>query len=183
MPDKKIAIVSSCSLSGFGLKKILVEYFGKNQINHFFTAKELMAHNPENFDLFFIPAEPVLLNYEFFLPRKLKTIILTNDYSNNLPFQTLKTDNQISFIIDDIQNILDNISKNENNNSQEELSNREIEVLKLITKGMINKEIAEELFICLNPVFTHRKNITPKLGLTMVSALTFYAMMTGLITS
>ena len=77
MTDKKIAIVSSCSLSGFGLKKILVEYFGKNQINHFFTAKELMTHNPENFDLFFIPAEPVLLNYEFFLPRKLKTIIRT----------------------------------------------------------------------------------------------------------
>ena len=81
-----------------------------------------------------------------------------------------------------IQNILDNISKNENNNSQEELSNREIEVLKLITKGMINKEIAEELCISLNTVLTHRKNITAKLGIKTVSGLTFYAMMNGFIT-
>ncbi|MEG1905744.1 MAG: LuxR C-terminal-related transcriptional regulator, partial [Bacteroidales bacterium] len=62
---------------------------------------------------------------------------------------------------------------------QEELSSREIEVLKLITRGLINKEIADELCISLNTVLTHRKNITSKLGIKTVSGLTFYAMMNG----
>ena len=64
----------------------------------------------------------------------------------------------------------------------EPLSEREIDVLKLIIKGKINKEIADELFISLNTVLTHRKNITSKLGIKTVSGLTFYAMMNGYIT-
>ena len=61
------------------------------------------------------------------------------------------------------------------------LSTREVDVLKLITKGRINKEIADELYISLNTVLTHRKNITAKLGIKTVSGLTFYAMMNGYI--
>ena len=45
---------------------------------------------------------------------------------------------------------------------QEILSAREIEVLVLITKGLINKEIADKLNISLTTVITHRKNITEK---------------------
>lgn len=40
---------------------------------------------------------------------------------------------------------------------QEILSAREIEVLVLITKGLINKEIADKLNISLTTVITHRK--------------------------
>ena len=39
---------------------------------------------------------------------------------------------------------------------QEILSAREIEVLVLITKGLINKEIADKLNISLTTVITHR---------------------------
>jgi DNA-binding CsgD family transcriptional regulator len=60
-----------------------------------------------------------------------------------------------------------------------DLSVREIEVLKLITKGLINKEIADRLGISLTTVISHRKNITEKLGIKSVSGLTIYAVMNG----
>ena len=62
-----------------------------------------------------------------------------------------------------------------------ELSAREIEVLKLITKGLINKEIAERLNIGLTTVISHRKHIAEKLGIKSVAGLTFYAVMNGYI--
>ena len=48
--------------------------------------------------------------------------------------------------------------------TEHELSIREIEVLILITKGLINKEIADKLHISLTTVISHRKNITEKLA-------------------
>lgn len=64
---------------------------------------------------------------------------------------------------------------------EHELSPREIEVLTLITKGYINKEIADKLNINLTTVITHRKNITEKLGIKSVSGLTVYAVTNGYI--
>ena len=61
------------------------------------------------------------------------------------------------------------------------LSDREKEVLVLIVKGLINKEIAEKLGISLTTVISHRKNITEKLGIKSVSGLTIYAVMNGYI--
>ncbi|MDY7031327.1 MAG: LuxR C-terminal-related transcriptional regulator [Thermodesulfobacteriota bacterium] len=46
----------------------------------------------------------------------------------------------------------------------EPLSERELEVLSLITAGFSNREIAEKLFISLNTVKTHTKNINSKLN-------------------
>lgn len=62
------------------------------------------------------------------------------------------------------------------------LTNREIEILKHIVKGCINKEIAEKLNISHNTVLTHRKNIIAKTGVKTVSGLTFYCLRKGLIT-
>lgn len=61
------------------------------------------------------------------------------------------------------------------------LSAREIEVLVLVTKGYINKEIADKLNIGLTTVISHRKNITEKLGIKSVSGLAIYAVMNGYI--
>jgi len=65
--------------------------------------------------------------------------------------------------------------------NESELSNREIEVLKLIAQGFINKEIADKLNISLNTVLSHRKNITSKLRIKTVSGLTFYSIANGYI--
>lgn len=44
------------------------------------------------------------------------------------------------------------------------LSKREIEILKLISKGLISKQIADMLYISVNTVNTHRQRIIEKLG-------------------
>lgn len=61
------------------------------------------------------------------------------------------------------------------------LSTREIEILKEVALGYSNKEIADRLFISINTVITHRKNLTDKLGIKTISGLTVYALMNQLI--
>ncbi|WP_461633722.1 response regulator transcription factor [Labilibaculum euxinus] len=61
------------------------------------------------------------------------------------------------------------------------LSDREIDVLKAVALGYSNKEIADQLFISINTVITHRKNITGKLGIKTISGLTVYALMNHII--
>lgn len=69
-----------------------------------------------------------------------------------------------------------------NRSDGNELSQREIDVLCLLAKGLTNKEIADRLFISINTVLTHRKNISAKLGIRSISGLSVYAIMNGYIT-
>jgi DNA-binding CsgD family transcriptional regulator len=61
------------------------------------------------------------------------------------------------------------------------LTEREIDVIKLVAGGKTNKEIAEELFISIHTVISHRKNITEKLGIKSISGLTVFAILNNLI--
>ena len=60
-------------------------------------------------------------------------------------------------------------------NQFEELSEREVEVLKEMVAGLSNKEIADKLNISVHTVISHRKNITEKTGIKSLSGLTIYA--------
>ena len=62
---------------------------------------------------------------------------------------------------------------------QPELSAREVEVLCLMVKGLINKEIARQLNISPTTVITHRKNLQEKTGIKSLSGLTVYAILNG----
>ena len=66
-------------------------------------------------------------------------------------------------------------------NSTEELSEREKEVIRLVAMGLANKEIAEKMFIAVNTVMTHRRNISRKLEIHSPAGLTIYAIVNGLI--
>lgn len=61
------------------------------------------------------------------------------------------------------------------------LTKRETEILKLIVRGNLNKQIADQLNISLNTVLTHRKNILSKTGIKTVSGLTLYCISHGLL--
>ena len=67
-------------------------------------------------------------------------------------------------------------------NDDVELSKRETDVLVAVAKGMMNKEIAEQMNISIHTVISHRKNITRKTGIKSVSGLTVYALLNNLIT-
>lgn len=64
---------------------------------------------------------------------------------------------------------------------QDALSQREKEIVGCIVRGMTNKEIAEELFISVHTVMTHRKNITRKLQIHSAAGLTIYAIVNKLV--
>ncbi len=59
-------------------------------------------------------------------------------------------------------------------NKISKLTEREIEIIKLIRNGTSNKEIAEALFISPRTVETHRARILKKLGLKNSLALVKY---------
>lgn len=61
------------------------------------------------------------------------------------------------------------------------LSDREIEVLKLIAQECTNSEIAERLFISIRTVDTHRRNIIEKLQVKNTAGLVKYAIEKALI--
>lgn len=59
------------------------------------------------------------------------------------------------------------------------LSPREIEVLRLIARGLTNKEIGAELGLGVRTIETHRENLIRKTGLPTVAELTRYAVLNG----
>jgi two-component system, NarL family, nitrate/nitrite response regulator NarL len=64
----------------------------------------------------------------------------------------------------------------------EELTEREIEVLKLVARGCSNSQIAEQLYISINTVKSHLKNILGKLQLENRTQVAAFAVRAGLIT-
>ena len=67
-----------------------------------------------------------------------------------------------------------------NSSSEESLTNREYEVLRLLAEGKSSKEIALTLHISTKTVDTHRRQIMNKINLFTVPELTKYAIRCGL---
>jgi two-component system, NarL family, response regulator NreC len=61
------------------------------------------------------------------------------------------------------------------------LSDREVQVLRLIALGHTNAQIAQELYLSVRTVETHRAHIQQKLGVTERSELVRYAIDRGLV--
>lgn len=69
------------------------------------------------------------------------------------------------------------ICSNDKNRGEDNcLSSREIEVLKLLAKGMLNKEIAKELYISEKTVKNHVSNIFKKIGVSDRTQAAIYAL-------
>lgn len=84
-------------------------------------------------------------------------------------------------VLETLQNFFSSYDQQENASDDSVLSARETDILKEVALGYSNKEIADKLFISINTVITHRKNLTEKLGIKTISGLTVYAMMNKLI--
>lgn len=189
MHKPEIAIVEPNTLTSLGLKTILEKIIPMAVIRIFRSFGELTDDTPDMYAHYFISSQIYVEHNAFFLPRKRKTIVLAGDVYqfqlSGIPVLNIyQTEKQL---VKDIL-LLHQHAHHDGYPVKEmpapptvghELSAREIEVLVLITKGLINKEIADKLNISLTTVITHRKNITEKLGIKSVSGLTIYAVMNG----
>ncbi len=73
------------------------------------------------------------------------------------------------------------LSQTQTNPALTGLTEREIEIVKLVAEGLSSTEIGEKLFISPRTVDTHRNNILQKLDLPNVAALVRFAMQHKLI--
>ncbi len=89
--------------------------------------------------------------------------------------------NGLTYYSQDImQSLLNGIGQARESVNIEALSNREIEILKLISEELSGVQIAERLNISHHTVETHRKSLFRKIGVNSTYALIKYALQNGI---
>ena len=92
--------------------------------------------------------------------------------------QDLESHNLIEdvLLVPKVKQMEEALAQNNSRKQEEEtLSDREIDVLVHIVRGLTNKEIAAKMFLSVHTVNTHRKNIMNKLKIHSPAGLTIYA--------
>lgn len=188
MHPSEIAILEKNTLTALGLQTILEELLPNAVIRVFPTFEELIDDTPDMYAHYFVSAQIYFEHTAFFLERRPKCIVLSageQPLLNGVP--TLNLWQPRDVLVKSIMQLrkhgheMTHHPVTVQQGAERDLSPREIEVLVLLTKGLINKEIADKLNISLTTVISHRKNITEKLGIKSVSGLAIYAMMHGYI--
>lgn len=139
------------------------------------TSPETLSSDP---DLLFVSADLIAAHTAWLMPRRAKVVAITSTPSDM--FRTIDPTAADDHLIDSLASIIQLLDKPATPRAA--LSPREIEVLRLLASGCINKEIADRLSISINTVLSHRKNITAKLGIHSSSGLGIYALLNGLVT-
>ncbi|MBE6283444.1 MAG: helix-turn-helix transcriptional regulator [Mediterranea massiliensis] len=184
--NKEIAIIEPNTLAGLGLRHLLQQMMPAITIRHFGSMQQLTDDTPDMYGHYFVSSAVYFEHASFFLQRMSRTIVLTS--GGAVPglsdVNTLNVNQSEQALTRDILRLHSRGHGHDHNHRptmavEHDLSPREIEVLVLLTRGYINKEIADRLNISLTTVITHRKNITEKLGIKSLSGLTIYAVMRG----
>ncbi|MCF8360296.1 MAG: response regulator transcription factor [Prolixibacteraceae bacterium] len=90
-------------------------------------------------------------------------------------------DGKSYFSSDIIAGMVANLNQRSANESKNDLTARESEVLYHICKGMSNQEIANTLFLSKRTVDKHRENIMSKTGAKNTAGLVIYAIKNGIV--
>lgn len=182
-----LAVVCANSLTVLGLKQLLQNVMPMMEIEAYTSVRQLSEDNPDRFYHFFVDISILMADRQFFLDRVHKTIVLTTADEHAAQLQDFHC---VCVTVPEKQLVRTLLQLQQKGHPHGRhipqigrghavLSAREVEVLSLVVQGLINKEIADRLHISLATVITHRKNITEKLGMRSVSALTIYAVMNG----
>lgn len=174
-----VTVITSDAIVAVGLRHLLHSLF---DIDALWIAdlKSIKETDTASTDLFVTDAESFASAPGFFIPRRAKLAIITENGNEDehIGFALNRHSDESGFIRQ-LTGIVETVRDKRADGN--EISQRETDVLCLIAKGMTNKEIADRLFISVNTVLTHRKNISAKLGIRSVSGLSVYAMMNGYI--
>lgn len=149
---------------------------------------------------FFIGSESARSDKDFFLDQRRKTIVMTTSSSEEEEvsasgFRTISAYGPEDEVIKSLLKIHQSahsggyhgFERNIGEPSKvhpitmNQLSEREKEVLVLVVKGFINKEIADLLNVAVTTIISHRKNISEKLDIKSPGKLAIYAVLNRLV--
>lgn len=194
-PKPQIAVIHPNSLCCLAMRTILqdiapfVGMFRDVDIATYNSMEQLSDESPAMVIHYFVAAEVLIKNMPFFAPQLRRCIVLTEGGDETLPEGCRTVD-----IRQPERELLKSFLMIQNNahaecgiepaaEQQEEdlLSQREKDVLALIVKGYINKEIADLLNISTPTVIFHRRNLGEKIGSKSIGRQTIYAVMNGIV--
>lgn len=186
------AIIDSNTLESIALKDILWELFNHVEIHTYSSMDTFIRDSNRHFVHFFVSSEMLFSNSEEFDTLQHMTTVMTEGQNPNIDtsgYQTLDISVNEEEIVTRLMQLqksghygkVEPKSTNESGLLKNKLSDREKEVLRLMVKGLINKEIAKELDISTTTVIFHRNNICDKLGTRSIGKLTIYAVLSGIV--
>lgn len=194
-PRLRMVIVDSNMLACMGLSHILQRAIPIATTEVYHSFEELQTVPPDSVAHYFVGARIYIEHAQFFRQRAYKTIVLVG--GENLPpmpgIVTLNINRSEQELTTDLLQLhryghgagphRPRAQRPEPaaTPSDQPLTPREIEVVKLLARGMANKEVADAMKIGTTTVITHRKNIMTKLSAHSLSDLIIYAMMNGLV--
>lgn len=183
------AIIDPNALAVIGLRHLLQEVMPFMQVEVYQQLSLFQDADPTRFAHFFVAQSIVLSDMAFFQQHRQRTIVLSSHSDCHTwlaGFHVLSVYQSEEALLRQLLALVQHGHANGRHlpplpqqRQSRVLSDREVEVLSLIVRGLINKEIAELLHISLTTVISHRKNIMEKLGIHSVSGLTIYAVMHG----
>ncbi len=106
--------------------------------------------------------------------------VTKNSSKEEMVTAIIEVNNGKKYICEEVKAILAEQEMDENSDELNNLSRREIDIIKLIKEGHSSKEIALQLDISLKTVEVHRYNILKKLKLKNTAALVNYINTKGL---
>lgn len=187
-----IAIIDHNTLSSIALQNILTDNFRNVEICAYGTMNDFIKDSNRHFIHFFVSSDIMFRHIDEFETLRSQTTVLSEGEDRRFckagynVLDISMSENEITGKLLKIQLVSRyedndlNCGKRERNNG-EELSPREKDVLKLMVKGLINKEIAESLGISMTTVIFHRNNICEKLQTRSLGRLTIFAVLSGII--
>lgn len=186
------AIIDRNTLSRMALEKILMDTFSQVEVVSYGSMEKFIRDSNRHFVHFFVSSDILFTNIDEFEYLKHMTTVLSQGHNRRIE--------EAGYVTLDIsmtgQSIFENILKlhssghcggpqtltaRDSEGIREILSKREKDVLRLMIKGLINKEIAEELNISLTTVIFHRNNICDKLQTRSIGKMTIFAVLSGII--
>ncbi|MBR2065359.1 MAG: helix-turn-helix transcriptional regulator [Bacteroidales bacterium] len=187
-----IAIIDPNTLCSIALHDILSDNIRNVEIHSYGSMDSFIRDSNRHFIHFFVSNEIFFRHVDEFETLRNQTTVMSEGDDKrirNAGYNVLDISLSENEIISRVLRI-QLVSRYEDNDStpgqrgkktEEELSSREKEVLRFMIKGLINKEIAEQLGISVTTVIFHRNNICEKLHTRSLGRLTIFAVLSGII--
>ena len=186
----RMAVIASNTLTAVGLRTILDKIIPFAEVCLYQSFEHLAEQGADEFAHYFVDSQTFTEHSAFFTARNRRTILLTTSAQpvNADATAYINIGNSEEQIVRDILRLHGRGHAHGHPSYapshapvKRELTPRESEVLAMIARGMLNKQIADRMGISLTTVISHRRNITEKLGIKSVAALTIYAVTRGYI--